>query len=96
MFILMDTESLTVKNELNLNFSTPIKTVKEFLVEKNAMNMLADELLPLATASIENDRGLKSREMVSHELNVKSAAGEKLMQKYSTGTFDDNDLMLNI
>ena len=86
MFILMDTESHTVKNELNLNFKMPIQTVREFLAEKNALNILTDELFPQATASIENDRGLKSREVVHNELNVKSAAGEKLMQKYCTGS----------
>ena len=86
MFILMDTENMTVKSELRLDFAAPIQTVRGYLADKNALNILADELLIQATAPVENDRGLKSGEAVQRELQGKSFAVEKLMRKYCSGS----------
>lgn len=49
MFILMDTRSGPVYSELKINFIKPILTVHSLLLERGALTLLSDPLLPLAT-----------------------------------------------
>lgn len=92
MFILMDTESGPVKQDLKLDMCAPILTVRSFLHSKGALALLDDEEVWLATKVIENHHGAKSRGAIESEAKAKAAATERLLNKYSSNELTKEDV----
>jgi hypothetical protein len=93
MYILMDTESYSVKSELKINFIKPVLTVYNFLESKEALSLLQDPLLMEATSSIHNDKdeGKTKRELQGEQQRKKEAT-EQLLQKYSSESLTREDI----
>jgi len=85
MYIMMDTESYHLKQELRISFAKPILTVTSFLATKNAVDILADPLWVTATQSISNDTGDKTKKELAAESAAKAQAEAMLKKKYTTG-----------
>jgi hypothetical protein len=86
MYILMDTESFSIKSELKLTFIKPILTVTAFLESKQSLHVLADPLWVTATRSIENDAHDKTKKELAMEGTLKAQAVATLKKKYTSGT----------
>ena len=85
MYIMMDTESYNIKQELRISFAKPILTVTTFLAAKNAVDILADPLWATATQSISNDTGDKTKKELAAESAAKAQAEAMLKKKYTSG-----------
>lgn len=85
MYLLMDTESYTIKSDLKLNFVKPILTVYSFLDKRQSLDLLRDPLLVTATMAINNDNNEKSKRQLLAESERKVAAVEMLVKKYTSG-----------
>lgn len=88
MYILMDTESHTIKSDLQFTFVKPILTVSIFLRQHDSLHILSDPLWAAATQSINNVTGEKSKIELATELQDKMNAEKKLKCKYTSGNID--------
>jgi hypothetical protein len=86
MYILMDTESFSIKSELKLSFVKPILTVSAFLDDKKSLNILSDPLWETATRSIANFGREKNHKELAAEAGAKAQAEATLRKKYKSGT----------
>lgn len=86
MYIIMDTQSYHVKNELKLNFVKPIRTVYTFLEEKNSLFILEDSLWIEATKSHHSALQMTKKELALDQQR-KAKASEALLTKYTSGNF---------
>jgi hypothetical protein len=85
MYILMDTESFSIKSELKLSFVKPILTVSAFLDDRKSLNILSDPLWETATRSIANYGREKSHKELATEAGAKAQAEATLRKKYKSG-----------
>lgn len=92
MYILMDTESYSVKSELKINFVKPIQTVYTFLEGKDSLEVLMDPLFADASLSIHNDAGDKSKRELQAEQQRKQAACQQLIKKYTSDKLKAEDI----
>jgi hypothetical protein len=92
MYILMDTESHTIKSELRLNFIKPILTVTTFLEERNSLDVLADPLWQSATRAVQNADGDKTAHELALETQRKAAAEQALKTKYTSADLTADDI----
>lgn len=92
MFILMDTESYHIKNDLKLNFIRPIQTVGYLLEQKGAAELLSDPLLYRATRSVDDSSGGKTKSALASEAQDKSAAAKEIVQRYASPTLTEADI----
>lgn len=92
MYILMDTESYSVKSELKINFVKPILTVYSFLESKESLEILQDPLWPDASLSIHNDLGEKSKRELFAEQQRKQVACQRLIEKYTSSKISADDI----
>lgn len=82
MYLLQDSVSPHVQELLNFNCITPLHTVHRFLEERNALEVLNDPYVELATREIISAG--KSRQDVQREIKQKEAAQKHIGQKYRT------------
>jgi hypothetical protein len=87
MYILMDTESQTVKNELKIDFIKPVLTVYNFLHEKDLTEILNDPLWLVATKILDTSNHQYSRIEIERLQQEKKQAVEKLLEKYTSGKY---------
>lgn len=92
MYILMDTESYSIKNELKINFVKPILTVSRFLKLKNKLDILNDELFSIATRSINNIGNEKSARELELEIAEKKKATDIIILNYACDELTAEDL----
>eukprot|EP01032_Pedospumella_encystans_P012189 gene12189-14120_t len=92
MYIMMDTESYNIKQELRISFAKPILTVTTFLAAKNAVDILADPLWATATQSISNDTGDKTKKELAAESAAKAQAEAMLKKKYTSANLTEADI----
>jgi hypothetical protein len=97
MYILMDTESYSIKQDLNIDFVKPIQTVYRFLKEKESLEILNDPLWSIAITSISDsvndnleernggEQGRKSSRILAIEIEKKKNAILELLNKYESG-----------
>lgn len=86
MYILMDTESFGVKQELKVDFVKPILTIHRFLKEKQSLELLEDERLLEAIRAIENDSNeKKTHSELQDEMHKKQMATKALLKQYVSG-----------
>lgn len=87
MYLLMDTESYPIKNDLKISFVKPILTVTNFLIgrELPVNDILSDPLWVVACRSISNDNGMKSKRELTSEMQEKMMAEKMLLKKYVSG-----------
>ncbi|TPX46014.1 hypothetical protein SeMB42_g03835 [Synchytrium endobioticum] len=80
LYMLMDSQIPEITEMLGFSCVIPIKTVYSTLEAKQALNVLSDELMPVATEEIVADG--KSRGHVQQEIKKKERAIEYLARKY--------------
>lgn len=90
VYLLMDAVSEPVQEMLEFNCVTPIVTVYSTLSEGNAVRVLDDPLMEMATREIIPDG--KSRYDVQKEIKQKEKAIEILSRKYSSAQLDSESL----
>lgn len=83
VYLLMDSESHSVKSELRIDFVKPLLTVHAFLKERGLLDLLADPLLQAATQAVSDHFGEKTKREVRAAAQGKSAAAAQLLAKYS-------------
>ncbi|CAG8513212.1 4501_t:CDS:10 [Paraglomus occultum] len=81
MFMLMDSVTPDVQDALTLKLVRPIKTVHSFLKERDALNILHNDLVKIATAEIISED--KSRSKIQQEIREKERAINLLSNKYA-------------
>ncbi len=86
MYILMDSESYSVKQELNISFTKPIQTVYTFLKARDKLDILTDELWATAAMSVGDEYGARSKHEVAKLQADKQSAVKELLAKYTSGT----------
>ncbi|EEB07578.1 DUF2009 protein [Schizosaccharomyces japonicus yFS275] len=84
MYVVQDSMLPEVKDVLSFSLFKPILTVHEFLRLHEALGLLDDPLVKLATAEIIPDN--KSRKVLQKEIREKEQAVEKLARKYTNTT----------
>jgi hypothetical protein len=82
MYLLQDSVSPHVQELLKFNCITPLRTVHAFLEDRDALNVLDDQYVELATREITSDG--KTRPQVAKEIKQKEAAQNYLGQKYKS------------
>lgn len=82
MYLLQDSVSPHVQELLNFNCITPLKTVYSYLEEHNALEVLEDQYVELATREITSAG--KTCAQVQHEIREKERALNYLGQHYKT------------
>lgn len=85
IYILMDTESPTVKNELKIDFVKPVLTVYNFLHDKELTDILNDPLWIVATKILDTSNHQYTRTEIDRLQQEKKQAIEKLLEKYTSG-----------
>lgn len=82
MYLLMDAVSPPIARLLGMDVVAPIQTVATFLAAHGASELLADPLLPMATAEVVATG--KSRPVIQREIRAKEAAVERLARRYAS------------
>jgi len=79
--LLQDSQHKDVQKGLNFSLVKPLLTVESFLAEKEALDLLDDPQLELATRDITSFS--KDRELVEWELEQKTKARQEIIQRWS-------------
>ncbi|KAI8903869.1 hypothetical protein EDD86DRAFT_278519 [Gorgonomyces haynaldii] len=87
VYMLQDSQMPEVKQLLGFNVVKPIKTVYQILSEGNAVEILNDDLIEMATMEILSEG--KPRHQIQAEIKRKERAIEVLSRKYQTPTVSD-------
>lgn len=74
MYLLMDAESHLMKSELRIDFVKPILTVSLFLKQREAGNMITDELL--------------AKSIFYKNIEKKESAKRELFEKYTSSKYN--------
>lgn len=82
MYLLMDAVSPPIAKLLGMDVVAPIETVASFLASHGASELLADPLLPVATAEVVATG--KTRPVIQREIRAKEAAVERLARRYAS------------
>ncbi|PFH51346.1 hypothetical protein AMATHDRAFT_59428 [Amanita thiersii Skay4041] len=80
IYLLQDSQSPEVKELLSFSCVKPIKTVYTILEEHNALDLLRDDLITIATKEIYSEG--RSRREVQRDIKSKELAIERLSAKY--------------
>ncbi|KAK7470303.1 hypothetical protein VKT23_001734 [Stygiomarasmius scandens] len=80
IYLLQDSQSPEVKDLLNFTCVSPIKTVHSLLQEHDALDMLRDELVTIATKEIYSEG--RSRRDIQKDIKSKERAIEVLSSRY--------------
>ena len=90
LYFLQDSCSPTVQNNLEMKTVTPIVTVYSFLEERDALDLLRDDMLGGATGEV-GGRG-KSRYEVQRSIREKEKKRELLAKKYQSKKISNEEL----
>ena|SRR5260221_9967087 len=86
MYILMDAQDSTVHDMLGFSLVAPIKNVYDLLESNDALALLRDDRISIATREIIADG--RSRHEIQREIKAKERAIETLSSKYSRSGLD--------
>jgi len=82
-YMLMDSTDDNVRDLLEFRCVSPLKTVTNFLKEKNALHMLQDPLVERATSEIASSSD-RPRHEIQKDIKAKEKARDAIAQKYSS------------
>eukprot|EP01033_Poteriospumella_lacustris_P014023 gene14023-10021_t len=85
IYLLQDSLSEQVQPLLEISLHKPIRTVYALLEECNALALLDDPLISIATNEILHDKN-KSRTKIQRDIKQKEQAAELLVRRYKTAT----------
>ena len=91
IYMLMDSVDPHIQELLGFPCVRPLRTVYSFLQEVGAEALLADPLLPVATAEIDS-KG-RSRHEIQKDIRRKEKARDALAKKYRNKNASDEDLL---
>ncbi|KIJ37434.1 hypothetical protein M422DRAFT_50502 [Sphaerobolus stellatus SS14] len=84
VYVLMDAQIPQVRAMLDFTCVKPIKTVHSILSEHNALGLLRDDLITIATREISSEK--RSRREIQKDIRAKERAIETLATRYATDT----------
>ncbi|CAG8595965.1 3962_t:CDS:10 [Funneliformis mosseae] len=90
MYMLMDSVIPEVKDMLDFSLIIPIKTVYNFLEERDGLNVLHHDLIMDATKEI--IAGGKSRSQINQEIRAKERAIEVISRKYKNNKLAQEEI----
>nr|GAT58374.1 predicted protein [Mycena chlorophos] len=90
IYLLMDSQAPEVKDMLGFSCVRPIKTVYALLEDNNALDLLRDDLITVATQEIYAEG--RSRRDVQKNIKAKEKAIETLASRYSREGLDRDDV----
>ncbi|KAH9854994.1 hypothetical protein C2E23DRAFT_883533 [Lenzites betulinus] len=90
IYILQDSQTPEVKDLLGFSCVRPIKTVYSVLEEYDALDLLRDDLVSVATKEIYSDG--RTRREVQRDIKSKERAIEALAGKYARGKFSEEQV----
>ncbi|KIY73847.1 hypothetical protein CYLTODRAFT_433924 [Cylindrobasidium torrendii FP15055 ss-10] len=90
IYLLQDSQMSEVKNMLNFTCVKPIKTVYTVLEEAGQLDLLRDELLPVATKEIYSEG--RPRRDIQKDIKSKERAIETLATRYASKDFDQDSV----
>lgn len=90
MYLLQDSVSPHVQELLNFDCITPLRTVYLFLEERDALNVLDDKYVELATREIISEG--KTRAQVQKEIKHKEAAQAFIANKYRSAQISADEI----
>lgn len=85
IYLMQDSLSEQVQPLLEISLHKPIRTVYALLEEHQALALLDDPLISIATNEILNDKN-KSRAKIQRDIKQKEQAAELLVRRYKTAT----------
>lgn len=91
VYLMQDADSSEVKQLLGIEIKKPIRTVYDVLAAANALQILEDKRLPIATEEILPDK-LKSRATIQLEIRRKEKAAESLVKQYASRQLPEETL----
>eukprot|EP00595_Chromulina_sp_UTEXLB2642_P000615 CAMPEP_0196765070 /NCGR_PEP_ID=MMETSP1095-20130614/7504_1 /TAXON_ID=96789 ORGANISM="Chromulina nebulosa, Strain UTEXLB2642" /NCGR_SAMPLE_ID=MMETSP1095 /ASSEMBLY_ACC=CAM_ASM_000446 /LENGTH=339 /DNA_ID=CAMNT_0042122369 /DNA_START=378 /DNA_END=1394 /DNA_ORIENTATION=+ len=92
IYILMDTESYQIKQDLKIDFVKPILTVELFLFQNNKVDIINDPLFVLATQVIDIDNDARDIIKINKLSIEKNNAMKGLIERYCTDSFTEVDI----
>lgn len=90
MYIVQDSLLPEVEEMLGFNLAAPLRTVRSFLEERHAENVLKDNLIEIATMEILSEG--KSRQQVAQDIKTKERAIERIAGRYKTREISDEEI----
>lgn len=89
IYLMQDSLSEQVQPLLEISLHKPIRTVYALLEECNALALLDDPLISIATNEILNDKA-KSRTKIQRDIKQKEQAAEMLVRRYKTAALSSD------
>lgn len=88
--MLQDSQIPEIHEMLEFRIVRPLRTVYEYLAERNALDVLRDPRLALATGEIHAEG--KPRPVVDRELRAKEMAVSGIARQYASGSLSEEDI----
>lgn len=90
VYLLQDSNAPRIKELLEFQCVQPIKTVHSSLKAADALGLLADELLPVATMEVLSNN--RPRHLIQRDIKHKNHAVEILARKYANAKISQDDI----
>ena len=91
MYLMQDARSTEIAPLLGVNIHSPVKTVHALLASKNALDLLSDSRLAIATREILPDKS-KSRAMIQAEIRSKEKAADAICKHYVSKQLSEEEI----
>ena len=91
MYLMQDARSAEIAPLLGVNIHSPVMTVYSLLASKNALGLLSDSRLALATREILPDRA-KSRSAIQAEIKSKERACDALCKQFVSHQLSEEEI----
>ena len=90
MYIVQDSLLPDVQDALGFNLAAPLVTVRSYLEEHNAVAVLRDNLIEIATMEILSEG--KSRQQVARDIKTKERAVEVIASRYKSAAISEDQI----
>lgn len=94
IYLLQDSQQPDIAEMLDFTLVKPVRTVYDLLQEKNALALLEDKYLPLATGEILPEG--KTRPQIDKEIRMKDNAIKHIAKKFARHDFKEDEARLAI
>jgi len=94
IYLLQDSQQPDIAEMLDFSLVRPVRTVHDLLREKNALALLEDKYLPLATGEILPEG--KTRYQLDKEIKMKDNAIKHIAKKFTRSDFKEDEARLAI
>lgn len=92
MYLLQDSQSPTIQGQLGFSCYKEIVTVYSLLEEHEALDLLKDPRVLIATREINDMRGKKSRDQIAADIAIKRMAAAELREDYHNSALSREDI----